>query len=142
MFFTKRSLKNPMDGFANYGITYKGGSIFVPEASKDLKNDLLFFIDLLNQSMLIVYKQLNDKQRIIFFEASNILREEDTSLNKLAERISKKRSISFSTTKWNLTKLRDMGLFATNGSRGNTKTTTELTDLGATMSKMLTIKKK
>ena len=138
----KRSLKNPMDGFANYGITYKGGSIFVPEASKDLKNDLLFFIDLLNQSMLIVYKQLNDKQRIIFFEASNILREEDTSLNKLAERISKKRSISFSTTKWNLTKLRDMGLFATNGSRGNTKTTTELTDLGATMSKMLTIKKK
>lgn len=131
-----------MDGFANYGITYKGGSIFVPEASKDLKNDLLFFIDLLNQSMLIVYKQLNDKQRIIFFEASNILREEDTSLNKLAERISKKRSISFSTTKWNLTKLRDMGLFATNGSRGNTKTTTELTDLGATMSKMLTIKKK
>ncbi len=138
----KHLLKNPMDGFETYGITYKGGSIFVPEASKDLKNDLLFLIDLLNQSMLIVYNQLNDKQRIIFFEASNILREEDTSLNKLAERISKKRSISFSTIKWNLTKLRDMGLFATNGSRGNTKTTTELTDLGATMSKMLTITKK
>jgi len=131
-----------MDGFENYGITYKGGSIFAPEASIDLKNDLLFFIDLLNQSMLIVFKQLNDNQRIIFFEASNILRDIDTSLNKLSERISKKRSISFSTTKWNLTKLRDMGLFVTNGSRGNTKTTIELTDLGVTMSKMLTIKKK
>ncbi len=129
-----------MDGFENYGITYKGGSIFAPEASKDLKNDLLFFIDLLNQSILIIFKQLNNNQRIIFFEAFNILRDTDTSLNKLSERISKKRTISFSTVKWNLTKLRDMGLFETNGSRGNTKTTLELTNLGVIMSKMLSKK--
>jgi hypothetical protein len=51
----------------------------------------------------------------------------------LSDILSEKFEFSFSTIKWNLTKLRDIGLFETYGERGNTKTILMLTHLGLSL---------
>jgi hypothetical protein len=111
----------------------KEGIIFARKRIKELENSLIFLNDLYNQSLIILLDQLKDKQKQIFFSASEILTEKNISINKLADKLSKRFEISFSTIKWNLTKLRDIGLFETFGERGNTKTILMLTHLGLSL---------
>jgi len=109
------------------------GMAFAQERIRKLEKDNLFLFDLLNQSLIILFDQLNDKQKGIFFESYNLIERRKTSLNRLAEKISTKLDISFSTAKWNITKLRDLGFFETIGMRGNTKTTLISTIIGDTL---------
>ena len=109
------------------------GIAFAQERIRKLEKDNLFLFDLLNQSLIILYDQLNDKQKEIFFQSYLFLERRKISLNKLAEKISSMMNISFSTAKWNITKLRDLGFFETIGMRGNTKTTLISTNLGDTL---------
>ncbi len=112
----------------------KEGIIFAQKRIRELENSLLFLNDLLDRSLLILYDQLKDKQKIIFFATYKILDERHTmSINKISDILSKQFSLSFSTIKWNITKFRDMGLFETNGERGNTKTILLTTDLGKSL---------
>ncbi len=106
------------------------GIIFAQRRIIELENNLLFIQDILNQSLLIIYNQLKDKQKSIFYIASKLLKKDITSINRLSEKIAEKMNLSFSTAKWNITKLRDLGLLETNGQRGNIKTTISLTQLG------------
>ncbi|MCG3216193.1 MAG: hypothetical protein KAS63_05725 [Candidatus Heimdallarchaeota archaeon] len=112
----------------------KEGIIFAQKRIRELENNLLFLSELFDKSLFILYKQLKKKQRQIFFSAFRIILEEDsTSINKISNLLSKNLELSFSTIKWNLTKLRDLGLFETYGERGNTKTTLLITELGETL---------
>ena len=111
----------------------KEGIIFAQKRIKELENNLIFLNDLYNKSLFTLFDQLKDKQQYIFFAASKILIEDKISLNKLSDILSKKLNLSFSTIKWNLTKLRDIGLFETFGERGNTKTILMLTHLGLSL---------
>ncbi len=110
----------------------KEGIAFAQERIRELENDNLLLLELLNKSMFLLFDQLNSKQRDIFLIGYKLLEKKNTSLNRLSELISGKLEISFSTTKWNLTRLRDIGFFETIGSRGNTKTTLISTALGKT----------
>ena len=110
----------------------KEGIAFAQERIRELEKDNLLLLELLNKSITLLFDQLNSKQRKIFFTSFKILKNNFLSLNKLSEIISHKLEISFSTTKWNITKLRDIGFFETNGTRGNTKTTLISTALGET----------
>lgn len=109
------------------------GIAFAQERIRKLEKDNLFLFDLLNQSLIILFDQLNDKQKGIFFESYSLIERRRISLNRLAEKISSKLDISFSTAKWNITKLRDLGFFETIGMRGNTKTTLISTIIGDTL---------
>ncbi len=109
------------------------GIAFAQERIRKLEKDNLFLFDLLNQSLIILFDQLNDKQKGIFFESYSLIERRKISLNRLAEYISTKLDISFSTAKWNITKLRDLGFFETIGMRGNTKTTLISTIIGDTL---------
>lgn len=109
------------------------GIAFAQERIRKLEKDNLFLFDLLNQSLIILFDQLNDKQKGIFFESYSLIERRKISLNRLAEKISTKLDISFSTAKWNITKLRDLGFFETIGMRGNTKTTLISTIIGDTL---------
>ena len=109
------------------------GIAFAQERIRKLEKDNLFLFDLLNQSLIILFDQLNDKQKGIFFESYSLIERRKISLNRLAENISTKLDISFSTAKWNITKLRDLGFFETIGMRGNTKTTLISTIIGDTL---------
>ena len=109
------------------------GIAFAQERIRKLEKDNLFLFDLLNQSLIILFDQLNDKQKGIFFESYSLIERRKISLNRLAENISTKLDISFSTAKWNITKLRDLGFFETIGMRGNTKTTLVSTIIGDTL---------
>ncbi|MCE7738021.1 MAG: hypothetical protein KAU62_15720 [Candidatus Heimdallarchaeota archaeon] len=109
------------------------GMAFAQERIRKLEKDNLFLFDLLNQSLIILFDQLNDKQKGIFFESYSLIERRKISLNRLAEKISTKLDISFSTAKWNITKLRDFGFFETIGMRGNTKTTLISTIIGDTL---------
>jgi len=109
------------------------GIAFAQERIRKLEKDNLFLFDLLNQSLIILFDQLNDKQKGIFFESYIQIERKRISLNRLAEKISTKLDISFSTAKWNITKLRDLGFFETIGMRGNTKTTLISTIIGDTL---------
>ena len=111
----------------------KEGIIFARKRIKELENSLIFLNDLYNQSLIILLDQLKDKQKQIFFAASKILTKKNISLNKLSDMLSERFDLSFSTIKWNLTKLRDIGLFETFGERGNTKTILMLTHLGLSL---------
>lgn len=112
----------------------KEGIIFAQKRIRELENNLLFLNDLLNRSLLLLYDQLKDKQRMIFIATYKILAEEDTlSINKISDILAKQYSLSFSTIKWNITRLRDMGLFESYGERGNTKTILLTTELGKTL---------
>jgi len=111
----------------------KEGIIFAQERIRELENNLLFLYDLLNDSLMILHNQMKEKQQFIFFTASKILSQKEMSLNKLSEKLAEKLNLSFSTIKWNITRLRDLGLFESNGQRGNTKTTIMLTQLGASL---------
>lgn len=112
----------------------KEGIIFAQKRIRELENSLLFLNDLLDRSLLILYTQLKDKQKMIFIATYKILTEENTlSINKISDLLSKQYSLSFSTMKWNITRLRDMGLFETNGERGNTKTILLATELGKSL---------
>ncbi|MCG3219780.1 MAG: hypothetical protein H7641_00240 [Candidatus Heimdallarchaeota archaeon] len=111
----------------------KEGIIFARKRIKELENSLIFLNDLYNQSLIILLDQLKDKQQHIFFAASRILTKKNLSLNKLSDMLSERFDLSFSTIKWNLTKLRDIGLFETFGERGNTKTILMLTHLGLSL---------
>ena len=116
------------------GLDYsEEGIAFAQERIRKLEKDNLFLFDLLNQSLIILFDQLNDKQKDIFFEGYRFLERRKTSLNRLAEIISAQLDISFSTTKWNITKLRDLGFFETIGTRGNTKATLISTIIGDTL---------
>ena len=107
------------------GLDYsEEGIAFALERIKKLEKDNLFLFDLLNQSLIILFDQLNDKQKDIFFEGYRFLERRKTSLNRLAEIIS---------AQWNITKLRDLGFFETIGTRGNTKTTLISTIIGDTL---------
>lgn len=108
----------------------KEGIAFAQERIRELEKDNLFLLEILNKSMFLLFDQLNEKQREIFFLSYKLLEKRNTSLNRLSEIISNKLNMSFSTAKWNLTKLRDIGFFETIGSRGNTKTTLISTALG------------
>ena len=71
---------------------------------------------------------------MIFIATYKIIAEEDTlSINKISDLLSKQYSLSFSTIKWNITRLRDMGLFESYGERGNTKTILLTTELGKSL---------
>jgi len=118
------------------------GIIFAQRRIIELENTLLFIQDILNQSLIIIYSQLKDKQKMIFLNASRLLKNEKISINKLAEKIAEKMDLSFSTTKWNITRLRDLGLFETNGQRGNTKTIVSLTQLGQSLYSTLSQRKR
>jgi len=109
------------------------GIAFAQERIRKLEKDNLFLFDLLHQSLIILFDQLNDKQKGIFFESYILIERKRISLNRLAEKISTKLDISFSTAKWNITKLRDLGFFETIGMRGNTKTTLISTIIGDTL---------
>lgn len=109
------------------------GIAFAQERIRKLEKDNLFLFDLLHQSLIILFDQLNDKQKGIFFESYIQIERKRISLNRLAEKISTKLDISFSTAKWNITKLRDLGFFETIGMRGNTKTTLISTIIGDTL---------
>ncbi|MCE7747367.1 MAG: hypothetical protein GPJ51_03155 [Candidatus Heimdallarchaeota archaeon] len=109
------------------------GIAFAQERIRKLEKDNLFLFDLLHQSLIILFDQLNDKQKGIFFESYIQIDRKKISLNRLAEKISTKLDISFSTAKWNITKLRDLGFFETIGMRGNTKTTLISTIIGDTL---------
>ncbi len=109
------------------------GIAFAQERIRKLEKDNLFLFDLLHQSLIILFDQLNDKQKGIFFESYIQIERKRISLNRLAEKISTKLDISFSTAKWNITKLRDLGFFETIGMRGNTKTTLISTIIGDTI---------
>lgn len=109
------------------------GIAFAQERIRKLEKDNLFLFDLLHQSLIILFDQLNDKQKGIFFESYIQIDRKEISLNRLAEKISTKLDISFSTAKWNITKLRDLGFFETIGMRGNTKTTLISTIIGDTL---------
>lgn len=109
------------------------GIAFAQERIRKLEKDNLFLFDLLNQSLIILFDQLNDKQKGIFFESYSLIERRKISLNRLAEKISTKLDISFSTAKWNITKLRDLGFFETIGMRGNTKATLISTIIGDTL---------
>ncbi|MHA1197793.1 MAG: hypothetical protein ACTSQF_00350 [Candidatus Heimdallarchaeaceae archaeon] len=115
----------------------KEGIAFAQERIRELEKDNLLLLELLNESMFLLYDQLNSKQREIFFISHKLLEKKLLSLNRLSEIISSKLEISFSTTKWNLTRLRDIGFFETIGSRGNTKTTLISTALGKTFYSIL-----
>ena len=120
------------------GLSYsEEGIAFVQERIRDLEKDNLFLLDLLKESILIIFNQLNDKQRDIFLYGFEIIDYREISLNKLSEKIAKKMDMSFSTAKWNLTKLRDLGFFETLGTRGNTKTILASTILGRTLYSLL-----
>ena len=108
------------------------GIAFAQERIRELEKDNLLLLELLKESIFLLFDQLNSKQREIFFEGFKILEKKLISLNRLSEIISEKLDISFSTAKWNLTRLRDLGFFETIGSRGNTKTTLTSTALGKT----------
>lgn len=110
----------------------KEGIAFAQERIRELEKDNLLLLELLHESIILLFDQLNSKQREIFFIGYRILEKEINSLNGLAEILSNKLKISFSTAKWNLTKLRDIGFFETIGSRGNTKATLSSTTLGRT----------
>ena len=109
------------------------GIAFAQERIRKLEKDNLFLFDLLHQSLIILFDQLNDKQKGIFFESYIQIDRKEISLNRLAEKISTKLDISFSTAKWNITKLRDLGFFETIGMIGNTKTTLISTIIGDTL---------
>ena len=115
----------------------KEGIAFAQEKIRDLEKDKLLLLELLNESMLILFGQLKDKQKEIFLIAFKMLNLRNISLNKLSEEISEKLDISFSTAKWNLTKLRDLGFFETLGTRGNTKTILISTLIGRTLYSLL-----
>ncbi len=118
------------------------GIIFAQRRIIELENNLLFIQDILNQSLHIIYNQLKDKQKKIFYIASKLLKKDNISINKLSEKIAEKMNLSFSTAKWNITRLRDLGLLETNGQRGNTKTTISLTQLGLLLYLALSQRKK
>ena len=118
------------------------GIAFAQERIEKLENDNLLLLELLNKSMSLLFDQLNEKQKEIFFMSYQILEKRNLSLNRLSEIISQKTEMSFSTIKWNLTKLRDIGFFETIGSRGNTKTTLISTHLGKTFYSILAHYKK
>lgn len=118
------------------------GIIFAQRRIIELENNLLFIQDILNKSLDIIYNQLKDKQKAIFYIASKLLKKDYISINKLSEKIAEKMNLSFSTTKWNITRLRDLGLLETNGQRGNTKTTISLTQLGFSLYLALSQRKK
>ena len=109
------------------------GIIFAQKRIRELENILLFMDELLNKSLYLFMEQMKKKQKIIFIEAIKKLNEGFYSLNRLSEELSENLNLSFSTIKWNLTKMRDNGLFETNGQRGDTKTTLITTDLGETL---------
>lgn len=111
----------------------KEGIIFAQKRIQELENSLIFLNELYNQSLIILLEQLKDKQQSIFFAASKILTKKNISLNKLSDILSERFDLSFSTIKWNLTKLRNIGLFETNGERGNRKTILMLTHLGLSL---------
>jgi len=112
----------------------KEGIIFAQKRIRELENNLLFLNDLLDRSLLILFDNLKDKQKMIFIATYKILTDEKTlSINKISDLLSKQYSLSFSTTKWNITKLRDMGLFESNGERGNTKSILLTTELGKSL---------
>ncbi|MCE7742640.1 MAG: hypothetical protein GOP50_09290 [Candidatus Heimdallarchaeota archaeon] len=115
----------------------KEGIAFAQERIRELEKDNLLLLELLNKSMFLLFDQLNKKQREIFFTGFRILEKKTISLNKLSEIISGKLEMSFSTTKWNITRLRDIGFFETIGSRGNTKTILISTSLGKTFHSFL-----
>jgi hypothetical protein len=108
------------------------GIAFAQERIRELEKDNLLLLELLQESMFLLFEQLNSKQKTIFLTGYKILEKKLISLNRLSEIISRKLEISFSTAKWNLTKLRDIGFFETIGSRGNTKTTLISTAFGKT----------
>jgi len=118
------------------------GIIFAKRRIIELENNLLFIQDMLNQSLHIIYNQLKDKQKTIFYIASKLLKKDTISINKLSEKLSEKMNLSFSTAKWNITKLRDLGLLETNGQRGNIKTTISLTQIGFSLYLALSQNKK
>jgi len=115
----------------------KEGIAFAQERIRELEKDNLFLLEILNKSMFLLLNQLNEKQREIFFLSYKLLEKKNISLNRLSEIISSKLNMSFSTIKWNITKLRDIGFFETIGSRGNTKTTLISTALGKTFYSIL-----
>ena len=86
--------------------------------------------ELLTQSLLTLFDQMTEKLQEIFLEAYSTLNFYELSMTKLAEKIAKKLSLSFSTTKWNLMKLKEMELLELIGDRGNRRTKIEITQIG------------
>ena len=109
------------------------GIIFAQKRIRELENTLLYLDELLDKSLYLFINHMKDRQQRIFIESINLLNRRIYSLNKLSEKIAKKLDISFSTTKWNITRFRDLGLFETNGQRGDTNTTIATTELGKTL---------
>ena len=109
------------------------GIIFAQKRIRELENTLLYLDELLDKSLYLFINHMKDRQQRIFIESINLLNRRIYSLNKLSEKIAKKLDISFSTAKWNITRFRDLGLFETNGQRGDTNTTIATTELGKTL---------
>lgn len=106
------------------------GIIFAQKKIIELENNLLLMDEILNKSLKLFTKTMKRNQQLIFIEAIKLLRKDTISLNRLSEILSEKLDFTFSMIKWNLTKLREHGLFRTNGQRGNTKSTLIITEFG------------
>ena len=58
------------------------GIAFAQERIRKLEKDNLFLFDLLNQSLIILFDQLNVKQKGIFFENYSLIERRKISLNR------------------------------------------------------------
>jgi len=115
------------------GENLQEGIMFANLRIRELEKETLFLSEMLQESLQILFQQLNKKQQLIFIEAASLLSQGGYSINKLSEIISDKLGNTFSSTKWNLTQLRKKGLFLMDGNRGNTKTTLYLSDIGSSL---------
>jgi len=122
------------------GENLQEGIMFANLRIRELEKEALFLFEMLQESLQILFQQLNKKQQLIFIETASLLSQGEYSINKLSEIISKKLGNTFSSTKWNLTQLRKKGLFLMDGNRGNTKTTLYLSDIGSSLFSLISQK--
>ena len=122
------------------GENLQEGIMFANLRIRELEKEALFLFEMLQESLQILFQQLNKKQQLIFIETASLLSQEEYSINKLSEIISKKLGNAFSSTKWSLTQLRKKGLFLMDGNRGNTKTTLYLSDIGSSLFSLISQK--
>ncbi|MHA1304540.1 MAG: hypothetical protein ACTSQE_07125 [Candidatus Heimdallarchaeaceae archaeon] len=103
-----------------------------------LQNKILFLQELLDESLLLLYKQLSQKQQDILLIAYKMLQYNSCSMNKLAEQIANSSKLAFSTIKWNILKLKELGFFETLERREKRQFIIRMTELGKIMLSLIT----
>lgn len=106
------------------------GSLFVARSIIELKKELLLVNEILEQSTKTILATLKESQKRILILAGELLNYERLSLNKLAEKISLRLNKPYSTVKWNLLKMKQLGFFNQIGKQGDICSTIELSSLG------------